>query len=164
VRRGQVESDDGSSSVINSQSEDYNPSHIAVTGHRHKRGGKRQLHAPPSALQSPRESGTEMNAPSETPDTHNMTPAAVEDASASHPALKPDIESPPLNPESEISATAPRVIPRHRVIHRTSFPVTEIAERRRYDEAKEEELEHEYEIKSQYVPLYFNDVYNLKGR
>ncbi|OAX35281.1 hypothetical protein K503DRAFT_697262 [Rhizopogon vinicolor AM-OR11-026] len=152
IRRRQVESDDGSSSAINSQSEDYNGLPIGLAGRRRKRGARRRLHASPSALQSPYGSGTEMNAPGETSDIHDAIPAPVGDALPSRPASELDIELPPQKPESEIPSTAPRVIPRHRLIHRTSLPVTDIAEReerKRHDAAKEEELEHKYEIKSQ---------------
>lgn len=159
MRRRQ--SDDGSSSAINSQSEDYNGFPIGVAGRRRKRGSRKRPHESSSAwqspLQSPYGSGTEMNPPGETSDIHDAAPAPVEDALPSQPALEVDIESPPHKPDSEVPATAPRVIPRHRLIHRTSLPVTDVAEReerKRWDEGREEELEHEYEIKSQYVLLF----------
>lgn len=157
MRRRQVESDDGSSSAINSQSEDYNGFPIDVPGRRRKRGSRKRPHASSPAWQSPYGSGTEMNPPGETSDIHDAAPAPVEDALPSQPALEVDIESPPHKPDSEVPVTAPRVIPRHRLIHRTSLPVTDVAEReerKRWDEGKEEELEHEYEIKSQYVFLF----------
>lgn len=91
-----------------------------------------------------------MNAPGEASDIHDVTPAPMEDALPTQPVSELDVESPPHKPESEVSNTAPRIIPRHRLIYRTSLPVVDIA----CEEAKEEELEHEYELKSQCVSLF----------
>jgi len=90
--------------------EDYNGLPIGLAGRRRKRGARRQLHASPSALQSPYGSGTEMNAPGETSDIHDATPAPVGDALPSRQHQNFDIELPPQKPESEIPSTAPRVI------------------------------------------------------
>jgi len=95
-----------------------------------------------------------MNTPGETSNIHDPTPAPVEDVLPSEPASERDLGSLPDKPESEVPTTAPRVIPRQRLLHRTSLPVTdtaEIEERKRREEIEAEELEHEYEIKSQYV-------------
>ncbi|KAG2155602.1 hypothetical protein DEU56DRAFT_906787 [Suillus clintonianus] len=152
IRRRQVESDEGSSSVIHSQSDDYSGSLTGISGHRRKRRDRRQPHAPSSYLQSPRESGTETNAPGETSDVHEATSAPVEDPLPSELASEHGVEPLPNKLESEVSATPPRVIPRQRLIHRMSLPVPDVAKReqqKQREEAGEEELEHEYEMKSQ---------------
>ncbi|KAG0707503.1 hypothetical protein DFH29DRAFT_628132 [Suillus ampliporus] len=150
MQRRHVESDEGSSSAIHSQSEDYSGSPTGVTGRR-KRGDRRQPHAPSSHLQSPRESGTEINALGETSDVHEVTPAPVGDTLPSELASDRGIEPPPDKPESEFLTTAPRVILRRKLIHRMSLPINvdEREERKRREEEEEEELEHEYEMKSQ---------------
>lgn len=168
IRRRQVESDDGSSSAINSQSEEYTGSLVGVTSRRRKRRDRRQSSAPPSAFQSPYGSGTEMNVIGEASDIHDATPAPLEDALPSQPASELNmIESPPHKPEPDVPATAPRVIP-NRLIHRTSLPVTDVVgreERKRHEEARKEELEHEYEIKLQYVSLFAWTIFiNFKGQ
>ncbi|KAG1757140.1 hypothetical protein EDB19DRAFT_14103 [Suillus lakei] len=152
IRRRQVESDEGSSSIIHSQSDDYSGSLTGVTDHRRKRRDRRQPHAPSSYLQSPRESGTETNTPGERLDVHEAPSAPVEDPLPSELASESWVEPPPNKPESEVLATPPRVITRQRLIHRMSLPVLDVAkrqERKQREEAEEEELEHEYEMKSQ---------------
>ncbi|KAG1813279.1 uncharacterized protein BJ212DRAFT_1482736 [Suillus subaureus] len=152
IRRRQVESDEGSSSIIHSQSDDYSGSFAGVTGHRRKRRDRRQPHAPSSYLPSPRESGTETNAPDKTSAVHEATSAPVEDPLPSELASERGIELPRDKPESELSVIPPQAITRQRLIHRMSLPIPDVAkrpERKQREEAEEEELEHEYEKKLQ---------------
>ncbi|KAG2350828.1 hypothetical protein BDR05DRAFT_900282 [Suillus weaverae] len=152
IRRRQVESDDGSSSIIHSLSDDYSGSFAGITGHRRKRRDQSQPHAPSSYLPSPRESGTETNAPCHTSDAHEATSAPVEDPLPPELASERGIELPLDKPESEVLGTPPQAITRQRLIHRMSLPVPDVAKRpkrKQRKEADEEELEHEYEKKSQ---------------
>ncbi|KAG2156659.1 uncharacterized protein EDB93DRAFT_1079400 [Suillus bovinus] len=154
IQRRQVESDEGSSSIIHSQSDDYSASlsFAGVTSHRRKRRDRRQPNAPSLYLLSPRESGTETNAPGQTLDVHEATSAPVEDPLPFELASERGIELPPDMPESEVFATPPQTITRQRLIHRMSLPVpdaTKRAARKQRTEAEEEELEHEYEKKLQ---------------
>ncbi|KAG1864771.1 hypothetical protein DFJ58DRAFT_680381 [Suillus subalutaceus] len=150
IRHRQVESDEGSSSIIHSQSDDYSGSFAGVTGHRRRRRDRRQPHAPSSYLPSPRESGTETNAPGQTSDVHEATSAPVEDPLPSELASERGIELPRDKP---VSAIPPQAITRQRLIHRMSLPIPDVAkrpERKQREEAEEEEaLEHEYEKKLQ---------------
>lgn len=151
IRRRQVESDEGSSSIIHSQSDDYS-GFTGVTGHRRRRRDRRQPHAPSSYLPSPRESGTETNAPGQTSDVHEATSAPVEDPLPSELASERGIELPRDKPESEVSAIPPQAITRQRLIHRMSLPIPDVTkgpERKQREEAEEEALEHEYEKKLQ---------------
>lgn len=152
IRRRQVDSDEGSSSIIHSQSDDYSGSFAGLTGHRRKRRDRGQPHAPSSYLLSPRESGTETNAPGQTSDVHEATSAPMEDPLPSEQPSERGIELPPNMPESEVFVTPPQAITRQRLLHRMSLPVPDVAkkpERKQLEEAEEEELEHEYEKKLQ---------------
>lgn len=152
IRHRQVDSDEGSSSIIHSQSDDYSGSFAGVTSHRRKRRDRRQPHAPSSYLPSPRESGTEINAPGLMSDVHEATSAPVEDLLPSELASERGIELPHDKPESQVSATPPQAITRQRLIHRMSLPIPDVIkrpERQQRKEAEEEELEHEYEKKLQ---------------
>ncbi|KAG2367763.1 hypothetical protein BDR07DRAFT_1469412 [Suillus spraguei] len=147
MQRRQVESDEGSSSIIYSQSEDYSGSFAGVAGHRCKRRDRRQPHAPSSYLSSPRESGTEIDGPSQTLYVHEAASAPMENLLHSEPASERGIELPP---ESQVSATPSQAITRQRLIHRMSLPIPDVRpERKQREEAEEEELEHEYEKKLQ---------------
>lgn len=152
IRRRQVESDEGSSSIIHSQSDEYSGMFTGVPGHRRKRRDRRQPHAPSSYLPSPRESGTETNAPGGTSGVHEATSAPSEDPLPSELASERGLELPPDKPESEVSVIPPQATKRQRLIHRMSLPISGVAkrpERKQREEAKEEELEHEYEKKLQ---------------
>ncbi|KAH7909790.1 hypothetical protein BJ138DRAFT_1154407 [Hygrophoropsis aurantiaca] len=156
IRRRRYESDEGSSSAINSQSEDQNRSEDGVISGRRK--AKRQSHprTPGSALQSPQESESEMNHVADISDAGNAilslpipsTPPAL---SSEHPSEAEELVSPPTDHKSTTDVS--RRIVHRRLIRRTSLPPSKSAleyeKQRKSGEAKEEELEHEYDAKHQ---------------
>ncbi|KAH7930400.1 hypothetical protein BV22DRAFT_1078943 [Leucogyrophana mollusca] len=160
IRRRPYESDEGSSSAINSQSEDHSRSDDGVAGRRRKAQRPRPSQAPGSILQSPQESGTEMNQSGNVSDPGHailpgLPPPSTAVASPQEPVSEAEIlASPPVNLKSAIERPiTPRAMRRRKLIRRTSLPPSKAPsdneEKKRRDEAEEEKLEHEYEIKNQ---------------
>ncbi|KIJ66325.1 hypothetical protein HYDPIDRAFT_26686 [Hydnomerulius pinastri MD-312] len=168
-RRHPTESDEGSSSALGSQSEDQNDS---GPGGRRRRA-KRKQRLPFTDLQSPQESGTEVNVLSEMSDSHDVTPGPAGPSSA--PALlhdpfsEPEITPPPPeNPVGVIDSTPLRNVRRRRPYRSKSLPthsqcVNPTASKRK-PEPKPEEQERQYELRSRLLEEMKNHNHRLRHR
>ncbi|KIL00977.1 hypothetical protein PAXRUDRAFT_112986, partial [Paxillus rubicundulus Ve08.2h10] len=167
-RRHPIEGDEGSSSPPGSQSEDQND----FGTRRHRRRGKPQQQSRLSKLQSPQESGAEINVLSELSESHETTgPAASTSAPVfsnnriSEPEVIPPSEQ---NHESAIqSKHAPSVrLPRpYRSISLHSSartPDSTLSKRDR--DLEEDKLEREYELKSRTLEELKSHNHRLRHR
>ncbi|KAF8841975.1 hypothetical protein BDN67DRAFT_966497 [Paxillus ammoniavirescens] len=102
-RRHPIESDEGSSSPPGSQSEDQNEFGIS----RHRRRGKPPQQSRLSKLQSPQESGAEINVLSELSESHDTTAGPAVSTSFPHDGISEPEVTPPSEQNHE-SATQPK--------------------------------------------------------